>query len=495
MFAASAPVWITGIVCLAPFTAEPASDDVAAVDVPTDAAVALAVEDRIRRDPTLRLAPLRVDARVGVVTIAGEVHHLLARERAAELAATVRGVRSIVNRIVVDPHEERTDEEIAEAIRRALLVDGATEAFDVDVEALDGIATLTGIVQSPAERTLSLRVARTVPGVTDVIDRITVERDAVRPGRELATELESVLRNDAWIHAEAIDVLAEDDAVRLTGRVPSLSAKARVERLARTRIGADRVDVSGLEVDPSAADPMSRDASDVEATPDEIERAVSDAFLFDPRVAASEIEVTARGDVAYLRGTVDTLAARRAAERVALDTLGVRRVKNHLVVTPRREVSDDDLRARLDLAFSADPWLRDEPVDAEVARGIVRLEGTVGSDAVRRRAAAVAARVGGVRLVDDRLALRTRTGTVPRDADLEEDVESELYWSPFVDSRGIEVDVLDGVVTLRGVARSWAEIRAAERNAEEAGARHVRNRLTVEHAPTREPGRAPLDEG
>ncbi|MFG0318089.1 MAG: BON domain-containing protein, partial [Planctomycetota bacterium JB042] len=150
---------------------------------------------------------------------------------------------------------------------------------------------------------------------------------------------------------------------------------------------------------------------------------------------------------------------------------------------------------RIGLAFSADPWLRDEPLEAEVRRGIVRLEGTVGSDAARRRAAAVAARIGGVRLVDDRLALRTRDGAVPHDAELEEDVESELYWSPFVDSSGIEVDVLDGVVTLSGVARTWAEIRAAERNAREAGARHVRNRLTVDHAPTREPGRAPLDEG
>jgi osmotically-inducible protein OsmY len=48
------------------------------------------------------------------------------------------------------------------------------------------------------------------------------------------------------------------------------------------------------------------------------------------------------------------------------------------------------------------------------------------------------------------------------DGDLKRDVEAELQWEPALDSRDIGVAVRDGVVTLTGVVRSYAERRSAE---------------------------------
>jgi len=52
------------------------------------------------------------------------------------------------------------------------------------------------------------------------------------------------------------------------------------------------------------------------------------------------------------------------------------------------------------------------------------------------------------------------------DSQLQQDVMSELEWEPSVDHADIGVSVSDGVVTLNGFVRSYAEKQAAERAAQ-----------------------------
>jgi len=65
------------------------------------------------------------------------------------------------------------------------------------------------------------------------------------------------------------------------------------------------------------------------------------------------------------------------------------------------------------------------------------------------------------------------------DAEMKEDVEDELWWSPFVDSDDVSVSVDQGVVRLEGRVDSWSELRAAVENAYEGGAYSVDNDLIV----------------
>jgi osmotically-inducible protein OsmY len=75
------------------------------------------------------------------------------------------------------------------------------------------------------------------------------------------------------------------------------------------------------------------------------------------------------------------------------------------------------------------------------------------------------------------------------DKRLEEDVASELEWEPSLDASDIGVSVADGVVTLRGNVRSYAEQFRAERVAQRVfGVTAIVNdlhvRLTSEHTRT-----------
>jgi osmotically-inducible protein OsmY len=72
------------------------------------------------------------------------------------------------------------------------------------------------------------------------------------------------------------------------------------------------------------------------------------------------------------------------------------------------------------------------------------------------------------------------------DSELRRDVERELEADPSVDERRIGVAVLDGIVTLTGEARSYAEKWQAERTVERvSGVRGIVNELVVKPATER----------
>lgn len=61
----------------------------------------------------------------------------------------------------------------------------------------------------------------------------------------------------------------------------------------------------------------------------------------------------------------------------------------------------------------------------------------------------------------------------------EQRIESELWWSPFVDSDEIRVSVEAGAATLTGQVDDWFEASAAVKNAWDGGAFSVESRLTI----------------
>ena len=72
-------------------------------------------------------------------------------------------------------------------------------------------------------------------------------------------------------------------------------------------------------------------------------------------------------------------------------------------------------------------------------------------------------------------------GPLPTDREIHANVESELFWSPFVDEDAISISVDDGVVTLAGAVASLREKEIARENALEGGAIRVNNDLVVDN--------------
>jgi osmotically-inducible protein OsmY len=210
----------------------------------------------------------------------------------------------------------------------------------------------------------------------------------------------------------------------------------------------------------------------------QIEKAVEDALFYDPRVSAFDIRVDVDERDVTLTGVVDNLKAKQSAERDARNTAGVWRVENYLKVRSVSPPSDSEIAEAIRNALQQDTSLDRFEFTVSVVNQQAYLYGTVDSHYDKMRAENVASRVAGVIEISNFINV-SRTWEWKSDADIKADVEDELFWSPYVDSEDINIEVEDGEAILTGVATDWAEADTAVGNAFEGGARSVRARLDL----------------
>ena len=67
------------------------------------------------------------------------------------------------------------DDEITARVRDLLRIDAATSSLDLDVETIDGVVYLRGMVQTLDDTDNAANVAARVPGVVEVVDETTVQ--------------------------------------------------------------------------------------------------------------------------------------------------------------------------------------------------------------------------------------------------------------------------------------------------------------------------------
>jgi osmotically-inducible protein OsmY len=472
----------------------------------TDRRIGNAVDDALMRDPATPADKIVVSATDGVIILSGTLDNILARDRAGAIAETVKGVRGIVNKIEVSA-PSRSDGAIEEDVRSALRRGSATESWEITPSVKNGIVSLAGTVDSWQERELAARVAKGIIGVRGIDNRLKVEYASVRSDVELEKEIEKALRWDTWVDDALIEVSVADGDVRLTGTVGSLAEKSRAKTTALVS-GVRSIDSSGLEVKWWARDERLRKGKYVERPEAEIEAAVRDTLRYDPRVRFSDVTVAVDRGVATLRGTVDHLDAKRAAGRDARNVVGVWAVKNQLKVRLKAPPSDSRVKDNVEAALRRDPYVEPYEINVVVDGGQVYLYGEVDTNFERAQADEAVSRQRGVTRVHNFLLVRypdiptydpyaldiagaepepyggaTDRAAKKSDWEIERDIETELFWSPFVDGDQVSVDVNDGVASLSGAVETWSERRSAEENAREAGAVAVKNDLRVSFGP------------
>jgi len=113
--------------------------------------------------------PIQMEVVDGVATLRGVVRGVALRHAAGQLAATVPGVESVRN-------ELRDDLSIERAVAQAM----ATYPPDrlptdvVRIKSYHGEVTLTGQVSSQTQQMAAEAVARSVPGVSEVVNALVV---------------------------------------------------------------------------------------------------------------------------------------------------------------------------------------------------------------------------------------------------------------------------------------------------------------------------------
>lgn len=146
------------------------------------------------------------------------------------------------------------------------------------------------------------------------------------------------------------------------------------------------------------------------------------------------------------------------------------------------QIDDSAITASVKTRMAADPDVKAHEIDVDTVDGKVTLTGKVGSQAVRAEAVRLAQNTEGVRSVRDNLTVGSgpSIGEMIDDKGITASVKTKLAEDPAVKARDIDVDTVEGVVTLTGKVMSWSErSRAAEIAQETHGVRAVKNRLEV----------------
>ena len=471
--------------------------------VMTDPAISDAIESHYISDTVVPFNDVRVSTSNGIVTLTGTVTNLQAKDRAARIAMTIKGVRSVVNNLKVKPYWNRTDGEIQADVEKALHQDPATDSWSIKVAVNHNKVTLTGTVNSWQQRKLARNVVEGVRGVKAVKNKIDVAPRPHRADSRIKADVQNTLQSDVRVDNGLISVSVNHGDVTLSGVVGSAAERAQAV-IDSWVTGVQAVDDSDLKVKRWARDADLRADKYVVKSDKAIRKAVLAAMAYDPRVASFEVNPSVTNGAVTLHGTVDNLKARRAAASDARDTVGVISVTNLIRVQPATKVKDSVVTKNVKQALKRDPIIEPYDVTVVTVNGTVNLYGMVNTYFEKAQAEDDTARVMGVKKVENHITVSNTnnllaynpyvdkwnpadskwyngvtTTTRKPDASIESNIKEEFYWSPFVDGDDVNVSVKNGVATLTGVVHSHSERKDATQNALEGGAIKVINKLKV----------------
>lgn len=183
----------------------------------------------LRWDSRVDQTEVGVEVEEGIVTLSGTVNSYAKKLAAREAAHRVVGVLDVADDIQVRTPggRDRTDTEIAQAVRAALEWDAFVPDQKIRSTVAEGFVTLEGEVATLREKEDAGAAVRKLIGVREVRNRLLVAAVKVDPVR-LRKSIEEALERRAEREAERIRVRVEDGTVVLEGKVRTWPEKQAI---------------------------------------------------------------------------------------------------------------------------------------------------------------------------------------------------------------------------------------------------------------------------
>jgi hyperosmotically inducible periplasmic protein len=157
-----------------------------------------------------------------------------------------------------------------------------------------------------------------------------------------------------------------------------------------------------------------------------------------------------------------------------------------LVVVSARALAsetDDRIQSSAENSYVFKTYLKGDAIKIESKDGVVALTGTVAEQPHKALAQETVASLPGVKSVDNRLEIKGTPATESADALVSARVKTALMMHRNLSAIKPDVQVKDGIVTLRGEATSPAQIDLTTEYIEDVeGVREVKNDMTVSKA-------------
>lgn len=214
----------------------------------------------------------------------------------------------------------KTDSDLKKDVLTELSWDPLVPEARVGVAVNDGVVTLTGHLDTYAEKVAARRAVERVSGVK----AIAVEVDVVpmgihqRSDTEIATAVEHALGWNTSVPQDRVKVTVEKGWVTLSGELDWNFQRRAVERMVRPLKGVvgitDNIRLKALPI------------------PVNLSNRIQDALTRQAVREARRIEISMDGSVVTLRGHVHSWAERSAAEGATWSAPGVSRVNNQLTI-------------------------------------------------------------------------------------------------------------------------------------------------------------------